>query len=79
MTQKKVKAHLVDIDWPVKTVNPCNEIPLPVLMEPKQITKLRLHGITVFDYSEELDMDEEWVDPESCYNPWGKLKHEQTT
>jgi len=38
-----------------------------------------LHGITVYDYSEALDMDDEWVDPESCYNPWGKLKHEQTT
>jgi hypothetical protein len=84
MTLKKVKAHLVDIDWPEKPIeNPCCEIPLKwntaVLMEPKQITKLRLHGITVFDYSEELDMGEEWVDPASCYYPQRRLKHEKIT
>jgi hypothetical protein len=68
-----VKAHLVTIDWPVKTsvTNPCSEIVLsePVLMEPVQITKLRLLGITVFDITESLGMDGELVHKESCYCP----------
>lgn len=71
---KKVKAHLVDIDWPVKVAveNPCMEILLkkaPVLMEHYQITLLRLKGISVYDYTESLEMDDEWVDKESCYVP----------
>lgn len=70
----KVKAHLVDIDWPVKATveNPCSEILLksaPVLMEPYQITLLRLRGISVYDYTESLEMPDEWVDKESCYVP----------
>jgi hypothetical protein len=67
----KVKAHLVDIDWPVKLAveNPCVEIELPKLMEPYQITLLQLKGIAVFDYTESLNMDEEWVDKERCYVP----------
>jgi hypothetical protein len=82
MTQKKVKAHLVDVDWPLGAVkNPCGEIPLKwntaVLMEPKHITKLRLLGITVFDYSEELIMGDEFVEQSECYYPWGRLKHEE--
>lgn len=63
---KKVKAHLVDIDWPVKVSNPCNEIALPILMRPIDITYLRLKGIRVFDYTESLGMEDEWVDPEVC-------------
>lgn len=62
----KVKAHLVDVDWPVKLGNLCNEITLPVLMEPSQITILRLKGISVYDYTESLDMDPEMVDKDSC-------------
>lgn len=70
----KVKAHLVDIDWPVKleVQNPCGEILLketPVLMEPYQITLLRLKGISVYDYTESLGMDDEWVNKESCFVP----------
>ena len=63
---KKVKAHLVDVDWPVKLGSLCNEIPLPVLMRPVDITYLRLKGIRVYDYTESLEMDDEWVDPDSC-------------
>lgn len=65
---KKVKAHLVDIDWPVKLGNPCSKIALPVLMRPIDITYLRLKGIGVYDYTESLGMDDEWVDPKSCYS-----------
>lgn len=61
----KVKAHLVDIDWPVIR-NPCSEINLPVLMEPKQITLLRLKGIRVYDYTESLDLESESVEQDSC-------------
>lgn len=62
----KVKAHLVDVDWPVKLGNLCNEINLPVLMEPSQITILRLKGLRVYDYTESLNMDPEIVDKDSC-------------
>jgi hypothetical protein len=85
MTLKRVKAHLVDIDWPVKAEkNPCCEITLrnvntAVLVEPKQITKLRLQGFSVYDYTEALDMDEEWVDQESCCYPQGRIKNEEIT
>jgi hypothetical protein len=68
MTKTKVKAHLVDVDWPVKLGNPCNEINLPVLMRPIDITYLRLKGIDVYDYTESLKMEDEFVDPESCYS-----------
>lgn len=67
-TTKKVKAHLVDVDWPVKLGNLCNEIALPVLMRPIDITYLRLKGIGVYDYTESLEMEDEWVNPESCYS-----------
>lgn len=64
---KKVKAHLVDINWPVKVQpNPCNEIALPVLMKPIDITYLRLKGIRVFDYTESLGLQDELVDEDSC-------------
>ena len=62
----KVLAHLVDVDWPVKTGNLCSEISLPVLMEPKDITMLRLRGVDVYDYTESLDMEAELVDKTSC-------------
>jgi hypothetical protein len=62
----KVKAHLVDVDWPVKLGNPCGEINLPVLMEPKQITLLRLKGLRIYDYTESLGMESESVDQDSC-------------
>ena len=68
-----VLAHLVDIDWPMKQVsNPCCEIPLDksmTLMEPRQITKLRLLGIGVYDLTESLGMDVERVSKSSCYAP----------
>lgn len=68
-----VLAHLVDIDWPMKQVsNPCYEIPLDksmTLMEPRQITKLRLLGIEVYDVTESLGMDAELVSKSSCYAP----------
>ncbi len=64
----KVKAHLVDVDWPIKISNPCREIALPVLMRPIDITYLRLKGIGVYDYTESLEMEDEWVDLESCYS-----------
>jgi hypothetical protein len=64
---KKVKAHLVDIDWPVKVqTNPCNEIALPVLMKPIDIMYLRLKGIRVFDYTESLNMEDELVNEDFC-------------
>lgn len=65
-----VKAHLVDIDRP-STINPCNEINLPVLMEPSVITLLRLKGFTVFDYTESLGMEAELVNKNSCYTVGG--------
>ena len=61
-----VIAHLVDVDWPVSVKNPCSEISLPVLMEPKEITLLRLRGLSVYDYTESLDMDDEYVKKDSC-------------
>lgn len=60
----KVLAHLVDVESP-SIKNPCGEIPLPVLMEPKEITWLRLRGYTVFDYTESLNMDPEFVNKDS--------------
>lgn len=73
MENRLVYAHLVDIDWPVKNVqNPCSEILLgkaPTLMEPYQITLLRLKGINVFDLTESLGMKPELVHKESCYAP----------
>lgn len=57
----KVIAHLVDVEHK-EIKNPCNEISLPVLMEPKEITFLRLQGYTVFDYTESLCMEPEIVD-----------------
>jgi hypothetical protein len=79
MTQKKVKAHLVDIHWPVEAVrNPCGEIPLKwntaVLMEPKQITALSLHGIQFYDHTEERQLEVSLVEQSECYYPWGKIK-----
>lgn len=72
MENRLVKAHLVQIDWPVKQANqnPCSEILLPqnILMEPKQITKLRIMGISVFDVTESLGMDPEVVSKELCYS-----------
>ena len=68
MTKTKVKAHLVDVDWPIKLGNLCNEINLPVLMRPVDIMYLRLKGIGVYDYTESLEMEDEFVDPESCYS-----------
>jgi hypothetical protein len=66
-----VHAHLVSIEWPVKydVTNPCSEIMLPeqVLMEPAQITLLRLKGICVFDITESLGMEPELVQKQSCY------------
>jgi hypothetical protein len=62
----KVLAHLVDVDWPVKT-NPCSEINLPILMQPHDVTVLRLRGVQVFDYTESLNMEPELVSRESCY------------
>lgn len=64
----KVLAHLVDVDMKKPVVNPCNEISLPVLVEPKTITLLRLKGYEVFDYTESLDMAPELVEKDSC---WG--------
>lgn len=82
MIQKKVKAHLVDIHWPVKAVrNPCGEIPLKwntaVLMEPKQITALRLYGIQFYDHTEERQLAVSLVEKSKCYCPWERLKHEE--
>ncbi len=72
MENRLVRAHLVSIDWPVKqsVTNPCSEIALsePVLMEPVQITKLRLMGVSVFDLTESLGMDDELVTKTSCYS-----------
>jgi len=62
----KVKAHLVDVDFGNPVVNPCSEINLPVLMEPKQITLLRLKGIRVYDYTESLDLESAFVEQDSC-------------
>lgn len=61
----KVLAHLVDVNHK-HIVNPCSEINLPVLMEPKMITMLRLRGVDVYDYSESLGMEPELVDKDSC-------------
>lgn len=61
---KKVIAHLVDVEQP-NTKNPCGEIALPVLMEPKKITWLRLQGYNVYDYTVSLNMDPELVDEDS--------------
>lgn len=63
----KVLAHLVDVDMKKPVVNPCNEISLPVLVEPKTITLLRLKGYEVFDYTESLDMGPELVEKDSCW------------
>ena len=68
-----VLAHLVDIDWPAKPMsNPCCEISLDksmTLMEPRQITKLRLLGIGVYDVTESLGMAADLVSKSSCYAP----------
>lgn len=71
MENNLVYAHLVTVDWPIRTeiINPCNEIAAPVLMEPWQITLLRLKGIRVFDVTESLGMDPELVRKEICYVP----------
>jgi hypothetical protein len=71
----KVIAHLVDVEHP-KIKNPCNEISLPVLMEPKEITWLRLQGRTVFDYTESLKMEPELVDKSSItrYSPLNTIQ-----
>ena len=73
MENRLVHAHLVSIDWPVQTeiTNPCSEIMLleQVLMEPAQITLLRLKGINVFDLTESLGMEPELVHKKSCYLP----------
>ncbi len=63
----KVLAHLVDIDHKRPTKNPCGEINLPVLIEPKNITLLRLKGYEVFDYTESLGMKPELVDKVNCW------------
>ncbi len=62
----KVIAHLVDVDFKKPIKNPCSEISLPVLMEPKEITLMRLTGYDVYDYTESLNMDPALVDKDSC-------------
>ena len=61
-----VAAHLVDITINTTIKNPCSEIALPVLMEPREITLLRLRGVEVYDYTESLGMESELVDRDSC-------------
>lgn len=61
-----VVAHLVDVDWPVKLGGLCSEINLPVLMEPKEITLLRLRGLSVYNYTESLGMGDEYVKKDAC-------------
>jgi hypothetical protein len=61
-----VAAHLVDVTFDKSVKNPCGEISLPVLMEPREITLLRLRGVDVYDYTESLDMDDELVDKDEC-------------
>jgi hypothetical protein len=61
-----VAAHLVDIFVNDTIRNPCNEINLPVLMEPKEITLLRLRGAEVYDYTESLGMADEMVEKDEC-------------
>jgi hypothetical protein len=60
----KVIAHLVDIES-VTVKNPCGEINLPVLVEPKEITWLLLNGYSVFDYTKSLGMEPEIVEKSS--------------
>jgi len=62
----KVLAHLVEVTHK-QVKNPCGEISLPVLMEPKDITFLRLKGYDIYDYTESLDMNSELVDRDSCW------------
>lgn len=64
--KKLVVAHLVDVNFNTPVKNPCSEISLPVLMEPKEITLLRLRGVEVYDYTESLDMADELVDKDAC-------------
>jgi hypothetical protein len=64
--KKLVAAHLVDVTFNKPVKNPCGEISLPVLMEPKEITLLRLRGVEVYDYTESLGMESESVDQDSC-------------
>jgi hypothetical protein len=64
--EKLVAAHLVDVTFNKPVKNPCGEISLPVLMEPKEITLLRLRGVEVYDYTESLGMESELVDRDSC-------------
>ena len=61
-----VAAHLVDVVFDKSFKNPCCEIALPVLMEPKEITLLRLRGVEVYDYTESLDMSDEFVEKGEC-------------
>lgn len=61
-----VAAHLVDIFVNDTIRNPCGEIYLPILMEPKEITLLRLRGVEVYDYTESLGMNDELVDKDEC-------------
>jgi hypothetical protein len=63
-----VLAHLVDVDFKNPVINPCGEIHLPVLMELKEITLLRLRGVEVYDYSESLDMGDELVEKDACWS-----------
>ena len=61
-----VAAHLVDVFFNIPVKNPCNEINLPVLMEPKEIMLLRLRGAEVYDYTESLGMNDEMVEKDEC-------------
>lgn len=64
--EKLVAAHLVDVTFDKSVKNPCGEISLPVLMEPKEITLLRLRGVEVYDYTESLNMTDEFVEKSEC-------------
>lgn len=61
-----VVAHLVDVERLDDEKNICRETDFPVLMEPNEITLLRLRGFSVYDYTESLGMSDEYVKKDSC-------------
>ena len=61
-----VVAHLVDVERLDDKKNLYRGTDFPVLMEPKEITLLRLRGFSVYDYTESLGMGGEYVKKDSC-------------
>ncbi len=69
---QKVKVHPVEIHWPVQVVNPCSEIPLPTVyyVRPFTVSRLRLNGVSVTDYTEDHGLSASYINPDEVYDPY---------